>query len=57
MLSIFLGGTGAEDGSGVGGGGADVGREKRAGDGDVEGGDWRVEIVGGDDAVRLAPGA
>ena len=55
MLSIFIGGAGAEDGCGIGGGGANVGWEEGAGDGDVNGGDRRVEVVGGDDTICFAP--
>eukprot|EP00964_Phaeocystis_antarctica_P086745 scaffold54957_cov21-Phaeocystis_antarctica.AAC.2 len=44
VLVVLLGGACGEEGGGVGGGGGGEGREQRAEDGDVDGGDRRVEV-------------
>ena len=54
VLVVLLGGACGEEGGGVGGGGGGVGRDQRAGDGDVDGSDRRVEGEAGDDKVHLA---
>ena len=54
VLVVLLGGACGEEGGGVGGGGGGVGRDQRAGDGDVDGSDRRVEGEAVDDKVYLA---
>ena len=55
FLDLLLGSVGEEDG-GVLGGAGEVGWEERHGDGGVEGGVGRMEVVGGDDEVDLLAG-
>ena len=53
VLVVLLPGARGEEGGGIVGGGAGVGWEQRAGDGDVDGGDRGVGGEEGDDEVDL----
>ena len=53
MFVVLLECAGVENVGGAGGGGGGVGGEEGAGNGDVDGGDGRGAVVGGDDEVDL----
>ena len=56
-LLFFSAARAVKEGGGGGGGGRGVGGDQRAGNGDVDGGDRRVEGEAGHDKVHLRDGA